>query len=223
MINKILIAEDDKNDIFFISNNLSNLHCSVEVAESLHEAENRAKEFLPDIIILDINLPKTYGSRNAEFSEILTFIRRHKKNHALIVLTGSVDSNQLDEAMDAGAIDYMNKAEISNRTSFETRLRDAAILHGAVLLNEPSALAALNYNHLRASQKVIMLMLKQAKEKVGVVQDKKDELLKHQIATRVIAERDAYWKKRIWALINVGFWGMVYAFKFGFAALRGKH
>ena len=106
---KIVIAEDDK----FISEmyiaKLSAEGFDVEYAQDGQEAIEKICEIQPDIVLLDILMPKLNGI------EVLKRIRADKKvkNTPVIVLTNANEKDHISKAMEMGANDYLIKASFT--------------------------------------------------------------------------------------------------------------
>lgn len=211
---KILLAEDNENDAFHIDRALINLHCQVDVARNMQEARAMAVSIAPDLVILDVGLPRSFNAANVGFDEILSFIRDFKGRMASVVLTGFVDSAQVTEAMNAGACGYLDKSAINNPMELERGIREAYAVHLAIKAADPSAVALVQMATIRAGQVAVLALLRRMENKAGTVQDKKDEQFKKQIREAVIKERDAYWRKWIWGGINSLFWAGVGLLKF---------
>ena len=106
---KIVIAEDDK----FISEmyiaKLSSEGFDVEYAQDGKEAIEKICEIQPDIVLLDILMPKMNGI------EVLKKIRADKKikNTPVIILTNANEKDHVSKAMEMGANDYLIKASFT--------------------------------------------------------------------------------------------------------------
>lgn len=102
--NCILIVDDDPLIRRTLERFLLNENFRVLLASSEAEALSRIREESPDIILLDVRLGKTNG---------LSFLKNHllpeSGPHRVIVLTGFHSSEDADEAVMAGAYDYLTK------------------------------------------------------------------------------------------------------------------
>ena len=58
---KILVVEDEKEILNLIKGGLVRLNFNVETAADGKEAIEKVKSFLPDLVVLDIMLPKLDG------------------------------------------------------------------------------------------------------------------------------------------------------------------
>lgn len=59
---QILIIEDDRSITKFLSYRLKQLHFDVRIAKDGEEGLNAARQAFPDLIILDLGLPKLSGN-----------------------------------------------------------------------------------------------------------------------------------------------------------------
>jgi len=106
---KILIAEDDK----FLGNayrvKLSKENFEVKIAEDGDEALEALKTFNPDLILLDLVMPKKDG-----FSFLAEF-KADKKNGKIPVIIASNlgQKEDIDRGMSLGATDYIIKSDLS--------------------------------------------------------------------------------------------------------------
>ena len=102
----ILIAEDEKQIIHFIVNAFEKLNFNVIKSYDGVDTVNKATKFVPDIILLDILMPKKNGidvikELRAEGSSCLKI--------PIIVLSALDKIYQKREALDAGANEYLCK------------------------------------------------------------------------------------------------------------------
>ncbi len=102
---KILIADDDPDIIEFLTYNLKKENYDVISAKNGEEAIEKAMKDLPDLILLDIMMPKSNGI------EVCEKIRAEKKlNDTLICfLTARGEDYSQIAGFDAGADDYVTK------------------------------------------------------------------------------------------------------------------
>lgn len=101
----VVLADDNEMTIAFLSDYLEQKGYGVSVARNGLEAIARASEEHPDIILMDIQMPKMDG---------LEAIRRVRANPELahipiIALTALVMPGDRERCLDAGATDYISK------------------------------------------------------------------------------------------------------------------
>lgn len=102
---KILIADDEPDILEIIQYNLQAEGYTVYTAKDGDEALMRAKQIKPDLIILDIMMPKKNG---VEVCEILRSQPAYKETLIIFLTALSDESSQL-KGLDTGADDYVNK------------------------------------------------------------------------------------------------------------------
>ena len=100
---KILIIDDEKSirDIFTLV--LQEKGYIVELAETGKEGISKARKFIPDIILLDMNLPDTSGI------DVLSSLKRLLSNLEIIIITAFGTIKNAVEATKLGACDYLEK------------------------------------------------------------------------------------------------------------------
>lgn len=102
---KILIADDEPDILEIIQYNLAKEGYSVTTAKDGDEALTKAKQLQPDLIILDIMMPKKNG---VEVCEILRS-QPAFQNTLIIFLTAVNDEESHIKGLESGADDYVSK------------------------------------------------------------------------------------------------------------------
>lgn len=102
---KILIADDEPDILEFISYNLVAEGYEVATATNGDEAIETAKSFLPQLIILDVMMPKKSGIDACEILRADGLF----DNTLIIFLTALNDDNIQIKGLEVGADDYINK------------------------------------------------------------------------------------------------------------------
>ncbi len=102
---KILIADDEPDILEIIQYNLQREGYDVYTAKDGDEALVKAKQVKPDLIILDIMMPKKTG---VEVCEMLR-AQAAFKDTLIIFLTALNDESSQMKGLDTGADDYVNK------------------------------------------------------------------------------------------------------------------
>jgi CheY-like chemotaxis protein len=102
---KVLLAEDEKNVILGVRTCLDAVGYQVEIVEDGEEALNAVRREHPDLILLDLLMPKIDGF------EVLKVLKGDEatKQIPIIVLTAKAEEEDRQRAMDLGANDYMTK------------------------------------------------------------------------------------------------------------------
>ncbi len=102
---KLLIAEDDAFFQKFYTSKLSEKGIEVILAIDGDEAIQKTKETNPDIILLDIIMPKKDGF------EVLVALKQNPKTQTIpvIVFSSLGQEQEKEKAKQLGAVDYVNK------------------------------------------------------------------------------------------------------------------
>jgi len=103
---KVLIAEDDifLVDVYRIKFESNN--CKVKIALNGEQAINILKSYSPDIILLDLLMPKKDG-----FQTLSELKANPKWKHIPVIVTTNLSqSSDQDKALKLGAIDYLVKS-----------------------------------------------------------------------------------------------------------------
>lgn len=118
---KILVIDDDKDNHRFLSRVLGHEGYDVMVASSGLEGLQLLKEFKPDLIVLDINMPGMNGLQT------LKLLKQKEEFVAVIFLTGNSDTEDIIRGLDAGALDYIckpfNPHELAARIRCQLRVK----------------------------------------------------------------------------------------------------
>ena len=102
MPNKILVVEDDANLLETVRYNLSREGYDTITAADGEQAVTAARLKKPDLIILDIMLPKLNGF------EVCRILRK-EMNVPILMLTAKADETDKIVGLEIGADDYMTK------------------------------------------------------------------------------------------------------------------
>jgi two-component system KDP operon response regulator KdpE len=99
---RVLVVDDEMEIRRALSRALGARHYAVETAADGEEALVQAEMFRPDLVVLDLNLPKLDG---------LEVCRRVRERSAVPILVLSVREDESDKvaALDLGADDYLTK------------------------------------------------------------------------------------------------------------------
>ncbi|MEY3377981.1 MAG: response regulator transcription factor [Sediminibacterium sp.] len=102
---KILIADDEPDIVEIISFHLEKAGYIVASAKDGSEAIEKAKQFQPDCIILDIMMPKRNGF------EVCEYLRSNKEfdNTFIVLLTALNDEASHIKGLELGGDDFVNK------------------------------------------------------------------------------------------------------------------
>jgi two-component system alkaline phosphatase synthesis response regulator PhoP len=102
---RILIADDEPDILEIVSYNLSREGYEIYTAKDGNEALDMAKQLQPDLIILDIMMPKKTG---VEVCQILRSQPAFQET-LIIFLTALSDEASQIKGLETGADDYVNK------------------------------------------------------------------------------------------------------------------
>ncbi len=102
---QILIADDEPDILEIVSYNLGKEGYEIYTAKDGNEAIERAKQLNPDLIILDIMMPKKTG---VEVCQILRS-QPQFQDTLIIFLTAMSDEASQIKGLETGADDYVNK------------------------------------------------------------------------------------------------------------------
>ncbi len=115
MKKKILIVEDDRSLQNALVEMIGRENFEVTSAFDGEEAMEKLKEEKPDLILLDIILPKKNGY------EVLEEIKKGEeiKNIPVLILTNLEDIDDVQKALDLGATTFMVKSDFSLKDVLE--------------------------------------------------------------------------------------------------------
>jgi DNA-binding response OmpR family regulator len=104
-IRKILIVDDEKPIHSYLQKKLTKLGYTALTAENGEEAIEKAFHFGPDLILLDVKLPKLNGI------EVCKRLKSAEKTRdiPIIMLSARAQSSEIRKGMEAGADKYLCK------------------------------------------------------------------------------------------------------------------
>ena len=117
MAQKILVAEDEKHLRNLLAYKLKNSGYEVKAVRNGEDALRRAKNFHPDLIVLDIMMPIMDGL------ECLTALKREASLQSIpvVMLTAKNLESQIVRGLELGAEDYITKP--FSPTEFVARIK----------------------------------------------------------------------------------------------------
>lgn len=108
-MSKILVVEDDKYLVNAYRVKLTKAGFDVQLALDGEEALKIIPNFLPDLVLLDLILPKKDG-----FSVLLEMKKNPLWNKIPVIITSNLGQKEdRDRGMKLGAIDYIVKSDIT--------------------------------------------------------------------------------------------------------------
>ncbi len=121
-IKNILVVDDEKTISLYLQKKLTKLGFTVYLAEDGEEALRQAYSVLPDIILLDVKLPKLNG---IEVCKNLKSDDR-TKHIPVVILSAKAQSFEIEQGLEAGADKYLCKPMsfpdiLRELLAFETR------------------------------------------------------------------------------------------------------
>jgi|TARA_B110000495_G_C22992686_1_gene584804 two-component system alkaline phosphatase synthesis response regulator PhoP len=127
---RILIADDNEANRELLEAYLSGLGCVTAMAEDGQETMEKAVAFEPDLILLDVMMPKLSGFEVCE---------RIKSDHQLkkimiLMVTALNELGDIERAVDAGTNDFLTKPV--NRIELVKRVENMLALKGMTDENE---------------------------------------------------------------------------------------
>ena len=120
---KILIADDNLTNVELLEAYLDGLDCEIAVAVDGHDTLAKAAEFQPDLILLDIMMPKLSGF------EVCKTLKRDPTTRQIMILmvTALNEQGDIERAVAAGCNDFLskpvNKLELVKRVENMLELR----------------------------------------------------------------------------------------------------
>ncbi len=105
LIHKVLVADDDADILELLIYNLEKEGYEVRSASNGKQAVEIAREFIPDLVVLDIMMPQMDG---IETARMLRSIPEFKHTYILF-LTARAEEYSEVAAFEIGADDYINK------------------------------------------------------------------------------------------------------------------
>jgi two-component system, OmpR family, alkaline phosphatase synthesis response regulator PhoP len=116
---RILIADDNAQGVELLEAYLSGPEYELETAEDGEETLRKVKEWQPDLILLDIMMPKISGF------EVCKRIKANPATSDIVVLmiTALDQESDISRAVEAGTTDFLTKP--INKTELLVRVRAA--------------------------------------------------------------------------------------------------
>ena len=119
---KVLIVDDIPENIQNLGEMIKDFDLDVKIAEGGQEAINIIDTYTPDIILLDLMMPRVNGW------DVIDHVRKKYSKNEMVIIVVSLLSNKdnIDECYELGANDYIIKPVIKARliSSIESHLRN---------------------------------------------------------------------------------------------------
>ena len=121
---KVLIADDNLTNVELLEAYLSEADCRIAVATDGRETLDKVAEFQPDLILLDIMMPKLSGF------EVCRKVKQDPATKQIMILmvTALNELGDIERAVAAGCDDFLskpiNKLELLKRVETMLRIRE---------------------------------------------------------------------------------------------------
>ena len=123
-INRILIADDNQPNRELLEAYLSDVDCECEIAVDGQDTLDKIRSFKPDLILLDVMMPKLSGF------EVCKKLKQDPQTRRIMILmvTALNELGDIERAVVAGTDDFLskpvNKVELLKRVENMLRLKD---------------------------------------------------------------------------------------------------
>ncbi|HRX81697.1 MAG: response regulator [Planctomycetaceae bacterium] len=124
MPNRILIADDNEPNRELLDAYLAGIDCETEIAVDGQDTLDKVASFKPDLILLDIMMPKLSGF------EVCKKIKEDPASKQIMILmvTALNELGDIERAVTAGTDDFLskpvNKVELTKRVQNMLKLKD---------------------------------------------------------------------------------------------------
>ncbi len=121
---RILIADDNSTNRELLEALLANADCDTEMAVDGHDTLDKVKSFKPDLILLDVMMPKKNGF------EVCRIVKSDPITSRIMVLmvTALSELGDVERAVEAGTDDFLSKPV--NSLEFQKRVKNMLKLKG---------------------------------------------------------------------------------------------
>lgn len=123
---RVLIADDNEANVELLEAYLAGLDVETQIAVDGQDTLEKVRAFQPDLILLDIMMPKLSGF------EVCQRVKRDAATSRIMILmvTALNELGDIERAVDAGCDDFLskpvNKLELLKRVENMLKLRDIA-------------------------------------------------------------------------------------------------
>ena len=119
---KVLIVDDIPENIQTLGEMIKDFDLDVKIAEGGQEAIDIIDSCTPDIILLDLMMPRVNGC------DVIEHVRKKYSKNEMVIIVVSLLNNKdnIDECYELGVNDYITKPVIKARltSSIESHLRN---------------------------------------------------------------------------------------------------
>lgn len=120
---RILIADDNPTNVELLEAYLSDVECEIAIAVDGQDTLNKVESFKPDLILLDVMMPKLSGF------EVCKQLKGSPASRRIMILmvTALNELGDIERAVNAGTDDFLskpvNKLELTKRVENMLKLR----------------------------------------------------------------------------------------------------
>ncbi len=127
---RILIADDNEANRELLEAYLASMDCEIDYAVDGQETIDKSRSFKPDLILLDIMMPKLSGF------EVCEQIKGDPdlKHIMILMVTALGELGDIERAVDAGCNEFLSKPV--NRATLRIRVENLLMLKGMADENE---------------------------------------------------------------------------------------
>ncbi len=127
---RILIVDDNQANCELLEAYLDGVNCVTEIAEDGQRAMEKVREFEPDLILLDVMMPKLSGF------EVCQQLKSNDATRGIMILmvTALNELGDIERAINAGTNDFLSKPV--NRIELIKRVENMLELKGVSDENE---------------------------------------------------------------------------------------
>ncbi len=121
---RILIVDDNQANRELLEAHLIGLDCELEYAEDGQQALDKVAKFCPDLILLDVMMPKLSGF------EVCKKLKGNPATRGIMILmvTALNELGDIERAVDAGTNDFLskpvNRVELMKRVENMLRIKE---------------------------------------------------------------------------------------------------
>ena len=128
--NRILIVDDNQANCELLDAYLDGIDCDIAIAEDGQQALDMVPQFQPDLILLDVMMPKLSGF------EVCQKLKSDPATTSIMILmvTALNELGDIERAVDAGTNDFLSKPV--NRVELTKRVENMLQLKGISDENE---------------------------------------------------------------------------------------
>lgn len=123
MKSRILIADDNATNVELLEAYLSDVECEIAVAVDGQDTLSKVASFKPDLILLDVMMPKLSGFEVCQQLKGDPALRRIM----ILMVTALNELGDIERAVNAGTDDFLskpvNKLELTKRVENMLKLR----------------------------------------------------------------------------------------------------